>query len=288
MSFHYRVPKRFTDLNAGGHVDHGALIDYLQEARTEFLLSAPGPMPAMLDSGVLVTGHWVEYLAPIGYRTPAVDAEVWVDQVGGARFSISYRLSDAHVPVVQARTFLVPYDLTEGKLRRLTDQERDLLSAAVADPVPVQPLGKVRPADLAVAATMPCRTRWADLDSYRHVNNVKFFDYFGQGRLELLAGAGPVGPGEPWVVARQDLDYRVPIDFRREPYQVRTGVVRVGTSSVEFVADIVDGSAGADGRSLATARSVVVSVDPHGRPQPITAAVRDLLAARQAAVEVAD
>ena len=285
MSFHYRVPKRFTDLNAGGHVDHGVLIDYLQEARTEFLLSAPEPMPAMLDSGVLVTGHRVEYLAPIGDRAPAVDAEVWVDQVGGARFSISYRLSDAGVPVARARTFLVPYDLTESKLRRLREQERELLAGAVVDPVDIPPLGKVKDDDLAAAARMDCRTRWADLDSYRHVNNVKFFDYFGQGRLELLAGAGPLGPGEPWVVVRQDLDYRLPIDFRREPYRVRTGVVRVGTTSAEFVADIIDGH---DGRCFATARSVLVSVDQQGRPQPITDSVRDLLTARQASPNTAE
>ncbi|QDP95864.1 acyl-CoA thioesterase [Microlunatus elymi] len=277
--FQYQVPKRFTDLNAGGHVDHGVLIDYLQEARTEFLLSAPGPVPAMLDSGVLVTGHWVEYLAPIAYRTPTVDAEVWVDQVGGARFSISYRLSDDGVPVALARTFCVPYDLEVGELRRLAADERALLTQAVAEPVSVQPLGKVKPTELAQARPMPLRVRWADLDSYRHVNNVKFFDYFGQARLELIAGAGPLRPGDPWVVARQDLDYRLPIDFRREPYQVRTGVARVGTSSCEFVADIVDP---ADRRCFATARSVLVSVDEAGRPEPITEPVRKLLTARQA------
>ena len=57
---------------------------------------------------MLVTGHHVEYLGPIGYDAAVVDAEVWVDQVGGARFSISYRLSDGGTAVVkpdQSRSF---------------------------------------------------------------------------------------------------------------------------------------------------------------------------------------
>ena len=287
MSFRYRVPKRYTDLNVGGHVDHAAVIDYLQEARTEFLLSAEGPMPDMLDSGVLVTGHQVEYLAPIGYRTAAVDAEVWVDQVGGARFSISYRLSDAGVPVVRARTFLTPYDLVSAALRRLTTAEREQLAAAVELPVGIEPLGKVTAADLADSRGMDCRVRWADLDSYRHVNNVKFFDYFSQARLELLAGAlrqaqGPVrqaqGPLERWVVVRQDLDYKLPIDFRREPYRVRTAVAGIGTTSLRFVADIVDPQAPAP-RPYATARTVLVRLGPDGTPEPITDALRSTLGA---------
>jgi acyl-CoA thioesterase FadM len=80
VSYSYQIPKRFTDLNPGNHVDHGALIDYLQEARTEFLLGGPDPMPAMLGNGVFVTGHHVHYLAPVEYSDSGVDAEVWVDR----------------------------------------------------------------------------------------------------------------------------------------------------------------------------------------------------------------
>ncbi|WP_195909095.1 thioesterase family protein [Microlunatus sp. Gsoil 973] len=276
MPFHYRVPKRFVDLNVGGHVDHGVVIDYLQEARTEFLLSASGPMPAMLDSGVLVTGHQVEYLGPIGYDAAVVDAEVWVDQVGGARFSISYRLSDGGTPVVRARTFLTPYDLAGGGLRRLTGPERDQLAAVVDDPVDITPLGKVRPADLTGAHPAACRVRWADLDSYRHVNNVKFFDYFAQARWELLAGAGPLQPGEPWLVVRQDLSYLSPLDFRREPYQVRTAVVRVGSTSLECAADIID-PLHPEPKPYATARTVLVQVDDAGRPKPVAGDLRGAL-----------
>jgi acyl-CoA thioester hydrolase len=276
VSFRYSVPKRFTDLDVGGDVDHGVVIDYLQEARTEFLLTAPEPMPAMLDSGVLVTAHKVEYLAPISYQHPVVDAELWVDQVGGARFSVSYLLSDCGVPVVRARTFLAPYDLHTGTLRRLYDAERGLLIGAVEDPVDLTPLAKVTTADLDDADRSPARVRWADRDSYGHVNNVRYFDYLMQGRLELLGGAWPADIGEPWKVTRQDIDYRRSLDFRREPYQVRTGIVRADSSSVEFVADIID-PAESSARPYATARTVAESIGPDGKRQSFSDAVRDRL-----------
>ena len=273
MSFHYRVPKRFSDLNLGGHVDHAVLIDYLQEARTELLLTAPDPMPAMLGSGVLVTGHQVEYLAPIGYQDPVVDAEVWIDQVGGARFSISYRLTDGDVAVAQARTFCVPYNLDEQRMRRLAPAERALLTGAARAPVDVVALPKQR-VDLAGGHQLPIRVRWADLDSYRHVNNVKFFDYIAEGRIALLRTAEALDPAAPWVVRRQDLDYRLPIDFRREPYLVRTAIADIGESSCLLVADIVDP---ADDRCFATVRTILVQLDSDGQPSPVPADLRDRL-----------
>jgi acyl-CoA thioester hydrolase len=276
VSYSYQIPKRFTDLNPGNHVDHGALIDYLQEARTEFLLGGPDPMPAMLGNGVFVTGHHVHYLAPVRYSTSGVDAEVWVDQVGGAKFSISYLLSDAGRPVARARTFLTPYDLQAGALRRLTPAERERMTAVLGEPVPVEPLGRVRTDELADARATSCRVRWADLDSYRHVNNVRYFDYFSQARLQLIAEAGPLDPGEPWMVVRQDVDYRIALDFRREPYQVRTAVTEIGDSSVAFVADISD-PLDSGKRSFATARTVMVHLGVDGRAQAIPAATRTVL-----------
>ena len=267
----YRIPKRFTDLNVDGTVDHSALIDYLQEARTELLLAAAEPMRSMLGAGVLVTGHWVEFLAPANDRESTVAAEVWVDQVGAARFSLSYRFSDGDRPVLHARTFLVPYDLAAGKLRRLTDPERGQLESALADPVPLRTMGKVRPDALDGAAEVEIRARWGDLDAYGHVNNVKFFDYLAQARRELL-GAG-TADGR-WQVGRQDLDYRLPIDFRRDPYRVRTALLDVDARRCELAADIVDP---VDQRCFATSRAVLSLVDDTGRELPIGTDVQESL-----------
>ena len=47
MSRHvYRCPLRWGDMDAQGHVNNAAYLDYLQEARVDFLLSGP---PVMHD-----------------------------------------------------------------------------------------------------------------------------------------------------------------------------------------------------------------------------------------------
>ncbi|MGH3317205.1 MAG: acyl-CoA thioesterase, partial [Nocardioidaceae bacterium] len=32
-----------------------------------------------------------------------------------------------------------------------------------------------------------CRVRWSDVDSYGHVNNVKYFEYFQEARIAFLS-----------------------------------------------------------------------------------------------------
>ena len=105
----------------------------------------------------------------------------------------------------------------------------------------------------------PLPIRWSDLDSYGHANNVKFFDYLQEARIQLFTRAlgwrGAAG-SEIWVLVRQDLDYRRPLDFRPSPYEVRTAIGAVGNRSVTFGAEILDP---ADGTVFASARSVMVS-----------------------------
>lgn len=274
MAYVYLCPKRFDDLNADGSIDHAVIIDYLQEARIEFLLSAPEPMSAMLDTGVLVAAHRIEYLAPIGSSEPVVRVQVWIDRVGGAQFSLSYSLTDGDLEVARARTTAVAYDLGSSALRRLTAAERDQLSAARAAGVELTGFETAFPR-LDDAHHSRCRVRWADLDSYGHVNNVRFFDYFSQARLELLTGSGSPDGAESWRVTRQDVTYKLPLDFRREPYLIRTAATDIGGSHVEFAADIV---ADPDQpKSLATSRAVVVHTRADGRPASIGDQLRDRL-----------
>lgn len=280
MVYHYACPKRWTDLNAGGHVDHGILIDYMQEARIELLLTQPEPTASMLAHGVLVTSHQVEYAAPIPAAPDHLDVRLWIDQIGGATFSVSYTISNAGLHVARARTQVAAYDLEAGQLRRLLPIERDQLGSELAPPESLKPLPPVRPAELQSAHRLPCRVRWSDLDSYGHVNNVRFFDYVSQGRHVMLAGDDLLRAEERWLVARQDLDYRVPMDFSRSPYVVRTGVTRVGTASCELAAEIID-NRDDPGRATrySTARTILVLTDPAGRPTPIGDDQREQLAA---------
>jgi len=121
-----------------------------------------------------------------------------------------------------------------------------------------------------------CRVRWSDVDSYGHVNNVKYFEYFQEARIAFLSGLAdgqPGAAGRGVVVARIDVDYRRPILFRTEPFRIETWVSRVGTSSYDLEAEIKDGE-----QVLSRAHAVVVAFDrEQQRSRPLTGVERSRL-----------
>ena len=88
-----------------------------------------------------------------------------------------------------------------------------------------------------------CRVRFSDVDIYRHVNNVKYFEYYQEARIAFVREAGgAVGADDPKVVvARMAVDYRRPILFRTEPYVIESWISRIGRSSYDISAEIKDG-----------------------------------------------
>jgi acyl-CoA thioester hydrolase len=264
---------RWGDLDAQGHVNNAVLLEYLQEARVEFLLNGPPVLHQLLATGVLVAAHQVEYLAPITYDGGPVELELWVSSVGGARFEIGYDLFHAGRLTGRARTVGVAYDLSGASLRRLLPEERAGFAAWLDAGEPLRRLDKVSVGKHP--HRFKIRVRWSDLDSYGHVNNVKFYDYAQEARLALMAEAlgfpteSDASGGEVWVIARQDLEYVRPLDFRLEPYEVATAVSAVGNRSITLAVELRDP---AMSTVYATARTVLVS------PSPVTADQRATLA----------
>jgi acyl-CoA thioester hydrolase len=271
----YRSPIRWGDLDAQGHVNNAAFLDHLQEARVDWLLAGPPQMSHLLEAGVLVVSHQVEYLAPVGYGEEPLLVELWADSVGASRFTIAYDVWDGDVLAARARTGATPFDLAGGGLRRLDPGERTALQAVLEPPVPLRPL--TRTAVVEPASHYPLLVRWSDLDSYGHVNNVKYFDYVQEARIVLMHATLDWQPEDVWVVARQDLEYRRSMDLQQEPYDVVTAVSAVGTRSFTLAVEIRNSR---DGGLHATARTVVVG------ERPLTPAQRSALA-RWAAVGVA-
>ena len=244
-------------MDAQAHLNNAAFLDYLQEARVDFLLTGPTAMGQLLDTGVLVVQHQIEYLEPVVYSDRGLDIELWVTSVGASRFGLAYDVRDGDRLVARARTSAVPFDLATGTLRRLLPEERSVLESARQPTELLPALPRVPRGDAGFRSPLPIR--WSDLDSYGHANNVKFFDYLQEARIQLFTRAlgwrGAAG-SEIWVLVRQDLDYRRPLDFRPSPYEVRTAIGAVGNRSVTFGAEILDP---ADGTVFASARSVMVS-----------------------------
>ena len=253
MTHTYYCSMRWGDMDAQAHINNGAYLDYLQEARVDFLMAGREVLFQLLGTGVVVAGHQVEYVRPVTFSERPLRIELWIGQVGGARFSIAYEVFDGEELAARARTTAAPYDLATATLRRLTAGERDSLRAATAPAAPLRTLPRVRLDDSA--PSYPLAVRWSDQDSYGHVNNVKFFDYVQEARVALLREVLGWQPQDVWVIARQDVDYHRPLDFRTRPYRVRTAVTAIGNRSFTLAAEVLDPDSG---MVFATARTVVV------------------------------
>lgn len=257
MAYTFDCPTRWGDMDAYQHLNNASYVDFLQEARVNFLHSGnyaymlgdepvpgtDGPNPY----GVLVTGHQIEYLYPAKAGLP-VQVRLVVDKLGAARFTFAYDLFSEDRRIARARTVLCSFNLETNQIQRLAPAEKEWF-ARYAEPVePLRVLPRVRIGDHP-AHEYALRVRWSDLDSYRHANNVMYYTYVQEGRVAMLHGlaedksAESERPGQ-WMVVRQDMDYAVQIDFRREPYLVRTAVQDMGETSLTLAAEIVDPSTG--------------------------------------------
>ena len=95
MVHRYTCPLRWGDMDAQAHLNNAAFVDYLQEARVHFLLTGPPVMRELLDTGVLVVQHQIEYLRPVGFSDRGLDIDLWVNSVGGSRFGSATTSSTA-------------------------------------------------------------------------------------------------------------------------------------------------------------------------------------------------
>ncbi|MGH3357746.1 MAG: acyl-CoA thioesterase [Nocardioidaceae bacterium] len=109
-----------------------------------------------------------------------------------------------------------------------------------------------------------CWVRWSDVDAYGHVNNVKYFEYFQEARIEAMGRSVAPDGLRGFVVARTVVGYRRPVLFRPEPYRIETRATRLGRSSFDLDAAILDGD-----KRLASSRTTIVAFDgasQHSRP----------------------
>jgi acyl-CoA thioester hydrolase len=271
---------RWADLDLLGHINNVVYVDYLQEARVDMLrVHAPDTRAEDLAEGVVVVRHEVSYVSPLTFRFRPVTIETWVTEVRAASFTLAYEVvedvGDERIVYLRATTVLTPYVFATERPRRLRAEERAALERFLETPEEVG-----RPTDEAErhgpGVHYPVHVRFSDVDAYGHVNNVKYFEYLQEARISLLAGVGrdlSEAPGRSMVVAQTDVDYRRPILFRAEPYDCRSWVTRIGTTSMTIESEIRDGES-----VLARARVVTVWFDPETqRPTEPPEAIRETL-----------
>ncbi|WP_218219665.1 acyl-CoA thioesterase [Nesterenkonia sp. Act20] len=142
-----RVPLRWGDMDAYGHINNVEVVRLLEEARvrafgapanTGYPVGEPlSPLFNELPEGAqaLVVEHRVRYLSSLEYRDVPAEIDVWVTTLKGAGLTLAYEVRDGvdGTRCVLAETQLAFLDAPTGRLLRLTSLQRDRATAFLAD-----------------------------------------------------------------------------------------------------------------------------------------------------------
>ena len=84
--------------------------------------------------------------------------------------------------------------------------------------------------------------RWDDLDAFGHVNNAKYLVFVQEARVDLFwkerieKGLMPVF--DDMVVARAEVDYKIPITKTNHDYQISIWVSKIGGAAFDLEYEI--------------------------------------------------
>ncbi|HEX5495291.1 MAG TPA: thioesterase family protein [Mycobacteriales bacterium] len=137
----YLCAPRWADMDRFGHVNNTQFLAYLEQARVDLFFHGAGQAGvSTMSEGTVVARHEIDYLRPVRYQHRPLRVDLWCSRIAGASFTVDYEIFDggddgAERLVARARSLLVPYDLTAGRPRRLTPQEREFLERYRPDPL---------------------------------------------------------------------------------------------------------------------------------------------------------
>ncbi|MDR0488474.1 MAG: thioesterase family protein, partial [Propionibacteriaceae bacterium] len=243
-----------------------------QDARADFLYALN--ISDLLHEGFAVVSNQIEYQAPVFFSPEPLGVDVTVIDLDDESVTLACQIFQSERSVAIARTIVSGWDVDTATRRALPHSAREVFSDLIE---PTTPLREIQWADMdSHAKVSEMRVRWSDLDAYGHVNNAMIFDYVQEGRITFTAAPlrGMESSGDPdylWFLARQDVSYHHPINFRREPYVVRTGIAKMGRTSVTFSSQVDDPTTGT---ICARATAVAVFADSKGVPTPLTDQLR--------------
>ncbi len=129
-----RVPLRWGDMDAFGHVNNATTVQLLEQARVDGWFSTGREV-----KDVVVARHLIEYLAPIPYSHAPIEVEMWVVSVGGSSLEVHYEVfapaDGGRVLTTRAATVIVFLDPATGAPRRLGALERAEWDAYLDEPI---------------------------------------------------------------------------------------------------------------------------------------------------------
>lgn len=136
------VALRWSDMDAYAHINNVQFLRLLEDARVIAFRDWFDRDRSLLDEGVLVSRHEIEYRRPLGFRPEPVRVEMWVSRIGGAGFDVAYIVTDPEGVgddiYAVAETELALYDFATASPRRMRPEERASLEAVKGVPAPLR------------------------------------------------------------------------------------------------------------------------------------------------------
>ena len=134
------VPLRWSDMDAYAHINNVQFLRLLEDARVIGFRDWFGQDRSLVDEGVLVARHEIEYRRPLGFRHEPVRIQMWVSRIGGAGFDVGYIVTDpdgyGDEVYAVAETELALYDFTTSSPRRMRPDEHATIQSLRGDPAP--------------------------------------------------------------------------------------------------------------------------------------------------------
>ncbi|MDO5502857.1 MAG: thioesterase family protein [Actinomycetia bacterium] len=136
MSYFVDVPMRWSDMDAYGHINNVQFLRLLEDARVVAFADWFGQDRSLVDEGVLVARHEIEYLAPLTFRQAPVRVRMWTMRLTPASFDVGYEVGEAEpdpatprssTVYARAETTLVLYDFATSRPRRMSPELEDSL-----------------------------------------------------------------------------------------------------------------------------------------------------------------
>ena len=121
-----RIPTRWTDFDALGHLTHAAYPVFLDEARDAYLTATVG---SFADWPCVVAHVTIDYLLEVRHPAPAVTVRTAVESVGRSSVTFAQEVlaPDGEVAVT-AKGVVVAFDPETRASRPIRDDERTLLA----------------------------------------------------------------------------------------------------------------------------------------------------------------
>ncbi|WP_181783159.1 acyl-CoA thioesterase [Pseudonocardia pini] len=263
------VTPRYSDLDPSRRVSRQALLRWFEDARIRAELAAMRHRPE--GTGQLLAAVQVDVVAPLriadGYRVA-----YGVSRVGSSSFSYAYAVFTGDDLVATGATTSVWVE--GGKPAPLPAVLRDTLQGTLlagAEPAPRAD----HPAARLVRENYPfrydVRTRFADLDTNRHVNNVQLASWYLDGLAELhtdVLGYPVGGPIDGLAPSALHVEFRAEVQFPGI-HQLRVGVRELSDGTVTYECGLFDGHTCL---GLADATGAVRAADAAGQDVDLTAA----------------